>query len=74
MEHLRGERREALVRLGHRIGGAEVSDKYANFSINRGDASAGVIAALIEHVQQTIERHTGVRLVPEARPIGGDSQ
>ena len=55
---------------GFAIGNAVVSDKHANFIINRGKASAADIEALITHVQTTVARMTGVRLVPEVRIIG----
>jgi UDP-N-acetylmuramate dehydrogenase len=55
---------------GFSIGGASVSTKHANFIINRGSASAADIEALIEHVQATVERVHGVRLVPEVRIVG----
>jgi UDP-N-acetylmuramate dehydrogenase len=55
---------------GHRIGGAEVSQKHANFILNTGAASAADIEALIGHVRATVERVHGVRLVPEVRVVG----
>lgn len=55
---------------GHRIGGAAVSDKHANFIINEGGATAADLEALVRHVQATVERVHGVRLVPEVRVIG----
>ena len=55
---------------GHRIGGAAVSDKHANFIINEGEATASDLEALVRHVQATVERVHGVRLVPEVRVIG----
>ncbi len=61
---------EAAGLKGHRIGGAEVSPKHANFIINSDDASATDIEELIEHVQHTvIERH-GVELHHEVRIVG----
>jgi UDP-N-acetylmuramate dehydrogenase len=56
---------------GARIGGAEVSEKHANFIINRGGATAADITHLINHVQETVERHTGIRLMPEVRRVAG---
>jgi UDP-N-acetylmuramate dehydrogenase len=55
---------------GFRIGGAAVSDKHANFIVNDGDATAADLEALVRHVQETVERVHGVRLVPEVRVIG----
>lgn len=63
---------DSLGLKGTRIGGAEVSEKHANFIINRGGATATDIARLIEQVQQTVERHTGIRLMPEVRRIAGE--
>ncbi len=61
---------EAAGLKGHRIGGAEVSTKHANFIINRNDASAADIEALISHVQRTVSEVHGVDLVHEVRIIG----
>ena len=55
---------------GHRIGGAEVSTKHANFIINRDDASASDIEELIEHVKKTVLEVHGVRLQHEVRIVG----
>lgn len=55
---------------GARIGGAEVSDKHANFILNAGDATAADIEALIEHVRATVLADSGVALEPEVRIIG----
>ena len=51
-------------------GAACVSDKHANFIINRGGASATDIEALIEHVRRTVAEQTGVELQTEVRIIG----
>ncbi len=55
---------------GKRIGGAEVSDKHANFIINRDAATATDIEELIEHVRQTVLEVHGVGLVHEVRIVG----
>jgi UDP-N-acetylmuramate dehydrogenase len=55
---------------GHRIGGAEVSVKHANFIINRGGATAAEIEQLIGHVQRTVAEVHGVELVHEVRIVG----
>ena len=61
---------EAAGLKGHRIGGAEVSTKHANFIINRDNASASDIEALIEHVRKTVFDVHGVELVHEVRIVG----
>lgn len=61
---------EAAGLKGHSIGGAQVSEKHANFIINTGDASATDIEELIEHVQQTVLEQHGVELVHEVRIVG----
>ena len=55
---------------GHRIGGAAVSVKHANFIVNEGRATAADLEALVRHVQATVEQVHGVRLKPEVRVIG----
>ncbi len=55
---------------GHRIGGAQVSDKHANFILNTGSATAADIEALIAHVRATVKRVHGLHLVPEVRMVG----
>lgn len=61
---------EAAGLKGYRIGGAEVSDKHANFIINRDNASAADVEQLIDHVQRTVADKHGVELVREVRIVG----
>ena len=61
---------EACGLKGFSIGGAQVSEKHANFIINTGDASAADIERLIEHVRRTVEADQGVRLEAEVRILG----
>ena len=61
---------EAAGLKGYRIGGAEVSEKHANFIINRDNATATDIEELIEHVRQTVLDEHGVELVHEVRIVG----
>lgn len=56
---------ESVGLKGYRIGGAQVSEKHANFIINTGLATARDIAGLVDHVRCEVERRTGVRLKPE---------
>ncbi len=55
---------------GHRIGGAQVSSKHANFIVNLGAATATDIERLIEYVETVVEARTNVRLLREVRIIG----
>lgn len=55
---------------GMRIGGAQVSEKHANFIVNAKDAKAADIESLIETIQNQVEAKAGVRLVREVRIIG----
>ena len=59
---------------GKRIGGAQVSEKHANFIVNTGGASAADIENLIEEVRATVAAQTGVDLHPEVRIIGEHKQ
>ena len=58
---------------GLRIGDAQVSEKHAGFIINRGNATAGDILALMDEVTHRVEEATGIRLEPEVRILGEDA-
>ncbi len=55
---------------GYRIGGAEVSRKHANFIVNRGNATAADVRALIAHIQRVVREQTSYELEPEIAFIG----
>ncbi|MCI1666136.1 MAG: UDP-N-acetylmuramate dehydrogenase [Atopobiaceae bacterium] len=55
---------------GYRVGAAEVSTKHAGFVVNTGGATAADVVAVITHVQDEVERTSGVRLEPEVRFLG----
>ncbi|MAD91984.1 MAG: UDP-N-acetylenolpyruvoylglucosamine reductase [Gammaproteobacteria bacterium] len=61
---------EASGLKGYRIGGAEVSEKHANFIINRDNATAKDIEALIEYVRNTVFVKQGVSLKHEVHIVG----
>lgn len=61
---------EACGLKGRRVGGAQVSEKHANFIVNTGNASAADIETLLLQVQGTVEREQGVRLETEVRIVG----
>ena len=55
---------------GYQVGDAAVSKKHAGFVVNLGNASAADVHAVIEHVQDEVDRQFGVRLEPEVRFLG----
>jgi UDP-N-acetylmuramate dehydrogenase len=55
---------------GKCIGGAQVSEKHANFIVNKGHATAADIEKLINEVQAVVAAMTGIRLHPEVRIVG----
>lgn len=61
---------EACGLKGTVVGGARVSVKHANFIVNEGSATAADVEALMQQVQDCVERETGVRLEPEVRIVG----
>jgi UDP-N-acetylmuramate dehydrogenase len=61
---------EAAGLKGVRVGGAQVSEKHANFIVNTGNATAADIARLIERVQAEVLRASGIRLIPEVHRVG----
>ncbi len=55
---------------GHRIGGAQVSEKHANFIINTGSATAADIEALIEQIRRRVRGKHGIELQLEVHVAG----
>ena len=69
-----GDHAARLIELsglkGMKIGGAQVSEKHANFIVNLGKATAADIENLIEEVRMVVKHKTGVELHPEVRIVG----
>lgn len=61
---------EAVGLKGVRVGDVEVSTKHANFMVNRGQARAADVIALIGKVRSAISRRAGVRLELELKIVG----
>jgi UDP-N-acetylmuramate dehydrogenase len=61
---------EASGLKGYTIGGAQVSEKHANFIVNIGDANALDIELLIKHMRETVLEKHGVALQQEVKVIG----
>lgn len=55
---------------GRKIGGAQVSEKHANFIVNVGGATAADIENLINEVRATVLKETGIELHPEVKIVG----
>jgi UDP-N-acetylmuramate dehydrogenase len=61
---------EAVGLKGHRVGGAQISERHANFIVNLGDATATDVMACIRAAYDRVRAETGVSLVPEVRVLG----
>ncbi len=55
---------------GHGIGDAQISERHANFFVNRGRARAADVVALMELAQQRIQERFGLRLEAEVALVG----
>lgn len=55
---------------GLREGGAQVSEKHANFIVNQGEAEAKDVLTLMNRVRATVLERFGVRLEPEVKIWG----
>jgi len=61
---------EACGLKGYLIGGAQVSEKHANFIVNIGGATSLDIELLIKHMHDTVLEQFGVALQQEVKVIG----
>lgn len=61
---------EAAGLKGARVGDAQVSEKHGNFIVNRGQATAKDVLALIRKVRTHVARKTGVKLELELKLVG----
>jgi UDP-N-acetylmuramate dehydrogenase len=61
---------EAVGLKGVRIGDAQISPKHANFIVNRGQARASDIHALIQLAQEKVSQEFGVQLELELEVVG----
>ena len=57
---------------GLTVGGAQVSEKHANFIVNRGNAKAADVLQLMELIKEKVLDMHRVRLEPEIKIIGED--
>ncbi len=52
---------------GHKIGGAQVSEKHCNFIINTGKAKAKDVMDLVKFVQTRVYKNLNIKLEPEIK-------
>ena len=55
---------------GTTLGGAQISDRHANFIVNLGRAKAADVVELIALARRTVLERTGIELKPEVRLVG----
>ncbi len=67
--HFAGKLIEDAGLRGYRIGDAQVSEKHCGFVVNRGNATAKEVLAVICDVQKKVLESSGVKLEPEVKII-----
>jgi UDP-N-acetylmuramate dehydrogenase len=65
-----GELIEKVGLKGKRIGGAEISEKHANFIINLGNAKATDVLKLIKLAKEKVKKIFGIELEQEIQQVG----
>jgi UDP-N-acetylmuramate dehydrogenase len=63
---------ETVGLKGWRIGDAQVSERHANFIVNRGKATAKEVLQLIRLIGRRVEKDLGITLELELRIVGQD--
>jgi UDP-N-acetylmuramate dehydrogenase len=71
-EESAGKLIESAGLKGKSVGDAQISEKHANFIVNRGRATAAQVLALMDMVIKTVLDVHGIRLEPEIKIIGED--
>ncbi len=71
-EESAGKLIESAGLKGKSVGDAQVSEKHANFIVNRGKATAAQVLELMDTVIKTVLDVHGIRLEPEIKIIGED--
>jgi len=54
---------------GYTAGGAQVSEKHSGFIVNKGNATFSDVMAVIDHVQETVFKQSGIELESEIKII-----
>lgn len=68
--HSAGALIDAVGLKGSVCGGAQISEKHANFIVNKNNASASDVRNLIERAQEKVKEHYGIELQPEVKFLG----
>ncbi len=68
--HFAGKLIEDCGLKGYTVGGAQVSLKHSGFIINRGGAACADVLAVMDHIEQTVQRAFGISLEREVRLLG----
>ena len=55
---------------GLQVGGAQVSEKHANFVVNNGRASAIDVVQVMNRMHEAVQERYGINLVPEVKFLG----
>ena len=63
--HFAGKLIEDSGLKGYTVGGAQISQKHAGFTINIGGATAEDVLSLIDHTRETVKKNFGVYLESE---------
>lgn len=61
---------ESLDLKSYKIGGAQISDKHANFIVNVGNATANEVLQLISYVKMKVRDELGLQLLEEIEYVG----
>jgi UDP-N-acetylmuramate dehydrogenase len=65
-----GQLVEQVGLKGLQVGKAQISEKHANYIVNRGGATARDVLSLIEIMQKRVYQETGIRLEKEVHVVG----
>jgi UDP-N-acetylmuramate dehydrogenase len=65
-----GQLVEQVGLKGLRVGKAQISEKHANFIVNRGGATARDVLSLMKIMQRRVYQETGIRLEKEVHVVG----
>ena len=69
-EKIAGSLIEGVGLKGYRIGDAMVSEKHANFLINKGNAKAADVKRLADYIKKKVFEETGEKLEEEVKYLG----